>query len=181
MNKRSQSPLGLKISPITRAQRKKLKLQEDNRMITYIEDVLKSKIEELDGQGKLPKVFTIENWLNVTLVGSWIEALLKKAPTANEGTSDTSRMNINEILRSMQQSIEGLARQFQSVSKDVEEFRKGKSDAAIDQRVADNLGGFHSPHHQRPFDNVSTYGYQGRPQVRGGRRGGLGGRGYHRP
>ncbi|KAI5681643.1 hypothetical protein M9H77_02871 [Catharanthus roseus] len=61
-----------------------------------------------------------------------------------EGTSDPSRMNLNKTLRSMQQSIENLAR-------DVEDLKKGKSA------------------HQR------------RPQVRGGRRGGLGGRGYYRP
>ncbi|KAI5653061.1 hypothetical protein M9H77_30248 [Catharanthus roseus] len=37
---------------------KKLKLQEDNDMITYLEDTLKSKIEEFDGQGKPPKLLT---------------------------------------------------------------------------------------------------------------------------
>ncbi|KAI5663931.1 hypothetical protein M9H77_23254 [Catharanthus roseus] len=67
----------------------------------------------------------------------------------------------------------------------------------MEQRVGDNVGELNTPHHQRPFDNVFTYGYrdmpvqhsyqfheggyQGRPQVRGGRRGGLGGRGYYRP
>ncbi|KAI5653885.1 hypothetical protein M9H77_31072 [Catharanthus roseus] len=60
-----------------------------------------------------------------------------------------------------------------------------------------HLRGFNSPHHQRPFDNVSTYGYhdmpiqnsylfqeggyQERSQVSGGRKGDLGGRGYYRP
>ncbi|KAI5653414.1 hypothetical protein M9H77_30601 [Catharanthus roseus] len=106
-------------------------------------------------------------------------------------------MNLYETLRSMQQSIEGLARQFQSVARDVEELNKRKSSATMEHRVGDNLGRFHSPHHKRPFDDVSNYGYhdmpvqnshpfyeggfQGRPQARGGRRGGLGGRGYHRP
>ncbi|KAI5662711.1 hypothetical protein M9H77_22034 [Catharanthus roseus] len=33
--------------------------QIDNGMIAYMEDTLKRKIEELDGQGKLPKLFTI--------------------------------------------------------------------------------------------------------------------------
>ncbi|KAI5653952.1 hypothetical protein M9H77_31139 [Catharanthus roseus] len=90
-----------------------------------------------------------------------------------------------------------LARQFHSVVRDVKEFKKGKSSAIIEQRVGDHLGGFNSPHHQRPFDNVSTYEYHGMPvhkshpfhedryqerrQVKGGRRGGLGGRGYYRP
>ncbi|KAI5664453.1 hypothetical protein M9H77_23776 [Catharanthus roseus] len=72
-----------------------------------------------------------------------------------EGTSDPTRMNFNETLRSMQQSIEGLARQFQSVARDVEDLKKGKSSA-------------HN-------------GAKRRPKVRGGRRGSLGGRGYHRP
>ncbi|KAI5668572.1 hypothetical protein M9H77_18425 [Catharanthus roseus] len=63
---------------------------------------------------------------------------------------DPSRMNPNEILRSMQQSVEGLARQFQIVARNVEY-------------------------------NASTYGYHDIPQHRGGRRGGLGGKGYRRP
>ncbi|KAI5681679.1 hypothetical protein M9H77_02907 [Catharanthus roseus] len=71
-----------------------------------------------------------------------------------EGTSDPTRMNLNETLRSMQQSIEGLARQFQIVAIGVEELKKGKSSDTMEQRVGDNLGGFNSPHHQRPFDNV---------------------------
>ncbi|KAI5663702.1 hypothetical protein M9H77_23025 [Catharanthus roseus] len=90
----------------------------------------------------------------------------------------------------------GLARQYQSVASDVEELKKGKSSSIMEKRVGGNLGGFNSPHYRRLFDNVSTYeyhdmpvqnshpfhegGYQGRPQLRGGRRGGLGGRGYYR-
>ncbi|KAI5653651.1 hypothetical protein M9H77_30838 [Catharanthus roseus] len=37
--------------------------------------------------------------------------------------------------------------------------KKGKSNATMEQRVGDNLSGFNLPHHQRPFDNVSTYRY----------------------
>ncbi|KAI5677459.1 hypothetical protein M9H77_08409 [Catharanthus roseus] len=48
----------------------------------------------------------------------------------------------------MQQFIKGLARQFQSVDRDVEKLKKGKSSATMKQRVGDNLGGFNSPHHQ---------------------------------
>ncbi|KAI5671946.1 hypothetical protein M9H77_12310 [Catharanthus roseus] len=97
----------------------------------------------------------------------------------------------------MQHSIKRLARQFQSVARAIKELNKGKSSATIEQRVGDNLGDFNSPHHQRPFDNVSTYGhhdmpvqhshlfhavgYQGRLQFRGRRRGGIGGRRYQRP
>ncbi|KAI5663830.1 hypothetical protein M9H77_23153 [Catharanthus roseus] len=64
-----------------------------------------------------------------------------------EGTSDPTRMNLNETLRSMQQSIEGIVRQFQSVAKDVEELKKGKSSAILEKRVGDYLGGFNLPHH----------------------------------
>ncbi|KAI5657886.1 hypothetical protein M9H77_26679 [Catharanthus roseus] len=41
-----------------------------------------------------------------------------------EGTSDLTRMNLNETLRSMQQSIERLARQFQGIARDVKELKK---------------------------------------------------------
>ncbi|KAI5681862.1 hypothetical protein M9H77_03090 [Catharanthus roseus] len=97
----------------------------------------------------------------------------------------------------LQQSIESLARQFQDVARDVEELKKGKGSATIEQRVGDNLGEIHSPHLQRPYDNVPPYGYydmpvqksypfyesgyQRRQPTRGGRRGDLGGRGYNRP
>ncbi|KAI5677519.1 hypothetical protein M9H77_08469 [Catharanthus roseus] len=117
------------------------------------------------------------------LLDSWL--VEETAPTA-DGTSEPSMRHVNETLWSLQQSIEGLARQYQSVATDVEELKKGKSSATMEQRVGDNLGGFNSTHHQRPFDNVSNYGYhdmpiqnshpfheggyQGRPQVRGGRR-----------
>ncbi|KAI5667872.1 hypothetical protein M9H77_17725 [Catharanthus roseus] len=37
---------------------------------------------------------------------------------------------------------EGLARQFHSVARDVEELKKGKSSATLEQKVGDNLGGF---------------------------------------
>ncbi|KAI5677057.1 hypothetical protein M9H77_08007 [Catharanthus roseus] len=67
----------------------------------------------------------------------------------------------------------------------------------MEQRVGDNFRGINSPYHQRSCNNMSTQGYhdmsahshypfheggfQGRPQVRGGRKGGQGGRGYYRP
>ncbi|KAI5672387.1 hypothetical protein M9H77_12751 [Catharanthus roseus] len=59
-----------------------------------------------------------------------------------EGTSDPTRMNLNETLRSIEQSIEGLARKKknQSDARDVEEPKKGKSSATMEQRVGDNLG-----------------------------------------
>ncbi|KAI5666885.1 hypothetical protein M9H77_16738 [Catharanthus roseus] len=47
-----------------------------------------------------------------------------------------------------------LLRQFQNVARDVEEFKKGKSSATMDQRVGDNFGGFSLPHHERLLDNM---------------------------
>ncbi|KAI5653959.1 hypothetical protein M9H77_31146 [Catharanthus roseus] len=75
----------------------------------------------------------------------------------------------------MQQSIERLVR-------DVEELKKGKSSASMDQRIGDNFGVVNSPHHQRPYDNMSTQGYHDMsayypyPFHEG-----QGGRGYYRP
>ncbi|KAI5654436.1 hypothetical protein M9H77_31623 [Catharanthus roseus] len=87
-----------------------------------------------------------------------------------EGTSDPTRMNLNETLQSMQQSIE-----------DVEDLKKGKGSATIEKRVGENLGGVHLPHHQRVYDNVPPFGCQGRQPTTCGRRGDLGGRGYNKP
>ncbi|KAI5672099.1 hypothetical protein M9H77_12463 [Catharanthus roseus] len=206
MNRMSQSPLDLKLAPITRAQRKKLKLQEDNDMIAYVEDALNSKIEKLDGQGKLPKLFTmcsivkeqskeqfeeiipplmaglplprqenllvsrilypcLVNSLRVNVLGSLIMSTDGHIPTQSyqEGTNERSMRHVNETFWSLQQSIEGLAMQYQSVARDIEELKKRKSSATIEQRVGDNIGGFNSPHHQRPFDNISSYGYHDMP------------------
>ncbi|KAI5649096.1 hypothetical protein M9H77_35101 [Catharanthus roseus] len=54
------------------------------------------------------------------------------SPSHQEGTSDPTWMNLKETLRSIQQSIEGLARQFQGVARDVEELKKGKKSATIE-------------------------------------------------
>ncbi|KAI5650237.1 hypothetical protein M9H77_36242 [Catharanthus roseus] len=58
MNRTSQSPLDLKLGSITSAQMKKLKLQEAHSMISYMEEALKRKIEEL------PKLFTMCSVVN---------------------------------------------------------------------------------------------------------------------
>ncbi|KAI5667906.1 hypothetical protein M9H77_17759 [Catharanthus roseus] len=73
-----------------------------------------------------------------------------------EGTSEPSMMQVTETAQSLQQIVEGLARQYQSVARDIEELKKGKSSPTVEQRVGDNLSGFNSPHHQRPFDSAST-------------------------
>ncbi|KAI5672505.1 hypothetical protein M9H77_12869 [Catharanthus roseus] len=77
----------------------------------------------------------------------------------SHSVSSLTRMNLNETLRYIQQSIEGLARQFHSVARDVEELKRGKSSASMDQRVGDHFGRVNSPHHRRPHDNMSTQGY----------------------
>ncbi|KAI5671384.1 hypothetical protein M9H77_11748 [Catharanthus roseus] len=165
------------LGPINRAQRKKLKLQEDNGVLLYMMEALKSKA--------LHRKLELEI-LNRGLIMSTEGHRLTQSH--QEGPSDSSRMNLNETLRSMQQSIEKLAR-------DVVDLKKGKSSGTMEKRVGDNLHDFNSPHHQRLFNNMSTYGYhdmliqhshpiyegayERRQQFRDGRRGGLGGRGYH--
>ncbi|KAI5676981.1 hypothetical protein M9H77_07931 [Catharanthus roseus] len=57
----------------------------------------------------------------------------------------------------MQQSIEGLARQFQSVTKDIEELKKGKNSAMMEQRVGDNLGGLGGREHYRPQEKFQRH------------------------
>ncbi|KAI5653195.1 hypothetical protein M9H77_30382 [Catharanthus roseus] len=142
----------------------------------------------------LKSVEATKSLIEVLHQGGLIISMDGHLPTQShqEGTSDPTRMNLNETLRSILQSIEGLTRQFQSVARDVKELKKDKSSATMEQRVGDKLGGFNSPHHKRSFDNVSSYGYhdmlvqnshpfheggyRGRPQMRGERRRGLGGR-----
>ncbi|KAI5672374.1 hypothetical protein M9H77_12738 [Catharanthus roseus] len=47
-------------------------------------------------------------------------------------------MNLNETLRSLQQSVERLARQCKSIARDVQELKRGKSNATMEQRVGDH-------------------------------------------
>lgn len=58
MNWTIPSLIEVKLGQITRAQRKKLKLQEENGMITYMEEGLKSKNEAFEVQEKTSKMFT---------------------------------------------------------------------------------------------------------------------------
>ncbi|KAI5649736.1 hypothetical protein M9H77_35741 [Catharanthus roseus] len=60
----------------------------------------------------------------------------------------------------MQQSIKGLARQFQNFARDVEELKKGKSIAIMEQRVGDNLGDMPGQNSHPFHEDV----YQERPQ-----------------
>ncbi|KAI5658107.1 hypothetical protein M9H77_26900 [Catharanthus roseus] len=179
----------LKLGPITGAQRRKLKILEDNGIVAYMEEALKSKLEGFEAriiQGNqleekmakglkrstllpkvtlplpLPVVFCRSSiWKTMPYHQRFIMLTDGHLPTQSheEGTSDPIRMNLNETLQSMQQSIEGLAIQFQGVARDVEELKKGKGSVIIEQRVGDNHEGVHSPPHQRPYDNVPPYGY----------------------
>ncbi|KAI5676196.1 hypothetical protein M9H77_07146 [Catharanthus roseus] len=186
---------------------KKLKASngnKDNGMVAYMEEALKNKFEEFRDQGKATNVgdghpitdsspaptvagrLLPAESLEFTHLLSTVGLIMStegqlSTQSHQEGTSDPTRINTNETLRSMQQSIKGLAIQFQSVARDMDEI------------ILEEL--IH--HHQRPYDNMSTQGYhdmsvhnpypfhevgfQGRPQARGGRRGGQGGRGYYRP
>ncbi|KAI5657268.1 hypothetical protein M9H77_26061 [Catharanthus roseus] len=175
MNRMSPSSMEDKQGPTTRAQRKRLKLQEDNQenngMIVHIMEALKSKDGEFEAQEKHPKSFTMSSKSSrevlqeeVILGRIWIQfkkhkrvhmKLVSEKPpiedghmptqSHQEGTGDPSWMILNETLR------------------DVEDLKKGKSSALMKQRVGDNLAGFNSPYHQRPFDNVYTYGYHDMP------------------
>ncbi|KAI5663546.1 hypothetical protein M9H77_22869 [Catharanthus roseus] len=49
----------VKLGPITRAQRKKLKIHEDNGMVAYVEEALKRKLEEFEGQERASKLFSM--------------------------------------------------------------------------------------------------------------------------
>ncbi|KAI5676662.1 hypothetical protein M9H77_07612 [Catharanthus roseus] len=73
-----------------------------------------------------------------------------------------------------------LARQYQSVARNMEELKRGKSSGTMKQRVGDNFGGVNSSHHQRPYDNMSTQGYHNM-SVHNPYPFHEGGRGYYRP
>lgn len=57
MNRKGQLPMELKRGLISRAQIKKLKLEEDKGMIAYMEKAFKSKIEGFECQENASKLF----------------------------------------------------------------------------------------------------------------------------
>ncbi|KAI5672873.1 hypothetical protein M9H77_13237 [Catharanthus roseus] len=59
MNRKSPSSMEVKLGPMTRTKRKKLKLQEGNGMLAYMMEATKSKVDEVEDQEKHPKLFTI--------------------------------------------------------------------------------------------------------------------------
>ncbi|KAI5667706.1 hypothetical protein M9H77_17559 [Catharanthus roseus] len=121
----------VKLGSITRAQRKQLKLQEDNGMIVYMVEVLKRKVDEFEDLGKdldlihQAKEDTYQSGLIMSMDGHM------RTQYNQEGTSDPSRMNLNESLRSMHQSIEKLAR-------DVQDLKKAWHDDNLYEEYGDN-------------------------------------------
>ncbi|KAI5672391.1 hypothetical protein M9H77_12755 [Catharanthus roseus] len=85
MNRKSPSWMEVKLGPITRAQRNKLKLQEDNGMLAYIMEALKSKVHEFEDQGKHPKA-------SATVAGRTLPALLG---LGNLPSTDDESMELN--------------------------------------------------------------------------------------
>ncbi|KAI5662463.1 hypothetical protein M9H77_21786 [Catharanthus roseus] len=88
--------------------------------------------------------------------------------------------------------INGLARQYQGVARDVEELKKGKGSATIEQRFGTTLEEFlhliiEGIMTMYLFMDIMTCQlkvpiyFMGWQLTRSGRRGGLGGRGYNRP
>ncbi|KAI5672730.1 hypothetical protein M9H77_13094 [Catharanthus roseus] len=66
---------------------------------------------------------------------------------------------MNHIYNELKIHIKVVLEQPPSVARDVEKLKRGKSNATLEQRFGDKLGGLNSCHHQRPFDNVSNYRY----------------------
>ncbi|KAI5682541.1 hypothetical protein M9H77_03769 [Catharanthus roseus] len=98
-------------------------------MVAYIEKALKSKFEGFKEFLFLDSINPRSSSLIMSMDGHL------HTQSYQEGTSDPTRMNLHKTLRSMQQSIEGLARHFQSVTTDVEELKKGKSSAKMKKTV----------------------------------------------
>ncbi|KAI5667945.1 hypothetical protein M9H77_17798 [Catharanthus roseus] len=62
VNRKSQAPLKLKLGPLTRARMKKLKIHDanvDNRLVVYMEEALKNKLEGFEDKGKASKFLSI--------------------------------------------------------------------------------------------------------------------------
>ncbi|KAI5677804.1 hypothetical protein M9H77_08754 [Catharanthus roseus] len=71
---------------------------------------------------------------------AYMAETLKNKLEVFEAQGKDSRMNLNETLRSIPQSIERLARQFQSIARAIEELRRGKSSAIMKQKDNPNVG-----------------------------------------
>ncbi|KAI5650393.1 hypothetical protein M9H77_36398 [Catharanthus roseus] len=132
MNRTSQSPSGLNLGPMTKAQRRKLK------KATQVE------YNVFNCEGAIRGTTWDENlimWKLEILNRGLIMSTDGHFPTQShqEGTSEPSIRNLNETLKSMQQSIEELPRQFYSIARHVEELKKGKNSATMEKRVGDNL------------------------------------------
>ncbi|KAI5672283.1 hypothetical protein M9H77_12647 [Catharanthus roseus] len=163
-----------------RARVKKIKIHDANvanGMVVYMEKALKNKHKRFEDQGKTSKLLSI---CRISKAYGW-RTLWRQHPIASGLTMSTDGHSPD------QSDQEGLARQLESVARDVEKLKRDKSSVTIEHRFGDNLGGCNSPQYHRFYDNVSTYGYQdmsvqnsypfheygyqGRQQVRDRRRG----------
>ncbi|KAI5672631.1 hypothetical protein M9H77_12995 [Catharanthus roseus] len=199
---------------ITRSQRKKLKLQEDNNMFAYLMEALKCKDDEymkfncssqfllliesrvrvLDSidlrssrcmigvlRYLLPQGFNHQTGksLDLSMLGfvrhcssqvlHWKlelqilnEGLIMSTddhmPTHyyQEGTSEPSMRQVTETMLSLQQTVEGLARQNQSVARDIKEPKKGKNSTYLSSCRTQPAGAtFFPPQSSSPHRDVS--------------------------
>ncbi|KAI5676276.1 hypothetical protein M9H77_07226 [Catharanthus roseus] len=157
----------LKLGPITRVQRKKLKTFEDNGMVAYLEEALKSKLERTNQENrseeKMTKSLTSTTLLPMVAPGltvacrlldgeaveltpycgsvkatkSSIEVLHQRGDLRKVLNQIYIQLKIHIEVVSEKPPIKGLVRQFQSVARDIEELKKGKSSAIMEKRVGD--------------------------------------------
>ncbi|KAI5671545.1 hypothetical protein M9H77_11909 [Catharanthus roseus] len=83
----------VKNGPITRAQRRKIKMLEDNGMVAFFEEALKSKLQGFEGQERATKLFSmcsISKDQSREQIGGEIGKVLEgKHPTANDSPAST--------------------------------------------------------------------------------------------
>ncbi|KAI5668630.1 hypothetical protein M9H77_18483 [Catharanthus roseus] len=138
-----------KSGPITRAQRKKLKIHEDNGMVAYMEEALKSKLQGTKQGNKLEEKlakYLVETTLPPAVApGSTVASRLLDGQALKTTTYCRHVEATKFSIKVLHQGVnlgKVLARQFKSVVRDVKSLKKGKSSAIMEQRVGDNLGGF---------------------------------------
>ncbi|KAI5677049.1 hypothetical protein M9H77_07999 [Catharanthus roseus] len=78
----------LKSGQITRAQRKKLKIHEDNGIVAYMEEALKIKLKGFEGHERASKLFCIcliskDQTTLPSPVGFWTRRLWSSQPTVD--------------------------------------------------------------------------------------------------
>ncbi|KAI5652624.1 hypothetical protein M9H77_29811 [Catharanthus roseus] len=192
INRESQETLELMHRPLIRAKAKKIKANDKvndgilvKGLVAFMEEAIKNKYEGFEDQRDPSKFLTF-----YTISKDCSSEQVKGGKWLSLNTYIQLSALIFYLLGIVALGLSwliGLARRFQSVARDVEELKKGKNISTVEQKSWRTPRGFHSPHHQRPYDNVSLYGYhhmlvqksypffeggyQGRQPIRGGRRG----------